>query len=138
MIGMGPFLPHPQTIYATKTLNMSEKKKRFLLSLKMIALCRILLKDVNIASTTALQALDPQGREKALQVGANVIMPTLTPSQYRPQYLLYEGKPCITDSASDCRTCLTRRITAFGEKIGWDQWGDSPHFFNRTQSRVHD
>ena len=55
------------------------KIERFQLSLKMIAVLRLMMKDINIAAATALQAIDPMGREKALKVGANVIMPNITP-----------------------------------------------------------
>lgn len=94
----------------------------------MIAVCRISLKDVNIASTTALQALNPTGREMGLLAGANIIMPNITDTKYRENYQLYEGKPCLDENASLCRGCLERRITSIGESIGYKQWGDSRHY----------
>jgi biotin synthase len=94
----------------------------------MVALLRILMKDINIAATTAMQAIDPEGREKALLVGANVIMPNLTPLKYREDYLLYEDKPCIDEEADACKNCLEARIHRTGNKVAYNEWGDSLHF----------
>jgi len=94
MIGMGPYLEHEVTpLYALRH-TLLPKEERFDLTLKMIAILRIIMKDVNIAATTALQAIDPMGREKAMKIGANVIMPNITPGKYRDDYLLYQNKPC--------------------------------------------
>jgi biotin synthase len=97
------------------------------LALKTIAVARLYLRDVNIASTTALQALKPFGREMGLRAGANVIMPTLTAKGFRRSYQLYDDKPCLDESAEDCVSCLEARIAGLGERIGFGEWGDSPH-----------
>jgi len=97
----------------------------------MIAVLRIMLKDINIAATTALQAIDPVGREQALKAGANVIMPNLTPVKYRQDYLLYEGKPCLNEEAEACKGCLETRIRMAGDTIAYGEWGDSKHFEKR-------
>lgn len=129
MIGMGPYIVNRQTPmknyinYFTKN-----KRKIYLLALKMIAIARIYLRDVNIASTTALQALYPMGREEGLRFGANVIMPLLTPSKNRKDYILYEGKPCIDEFSNDCYDCIVQRIESIGRTIGYDEYGDSLHF----------
>lgn len=131
MIGMGPYIPHRDTPlgHGTPTDTWEEHKETQLRqALRMIAVTRIFLKDVNIASTTALQAIDDVGRERGLLAGANVIMPNLTDPRYREGYQLYEGKPCMNENATQCAGCLERRIQAIGETIGYDQWGDSPHF----------
>lgn len=127
MIGMGPYIPHADTplFHAPQ---LFDKKDRLELGLKMIAVTRLYLKDINIASTTALQTLHNLGRELGLQAGANIIMPNLTPREQRKKYLLYEGKPCLDDSQEFCKKCLGQRIKKIGEKIGYGQWGDSPHF----------
>ncbi len=130
MIGMGPFIPHAATPLGRETV--PDEDSRIRLALLMIAVCRIVLKDVNIAATTALQALDPHGREKGLRHGANVIMPQLTPLEVRKNYLLYENKPCVDENAVQCRGCLEARIGSVDRTIGYNQWGDSRHFFNRT------
>lgn len=132
MVGMGPYIEHEDTpLYKFKDLLMP-LQERFRFSLKMVAILRIMMKDINIAATTAMQTIDPQGREKALMVGANVIMPNLTPVKYRNNYLLYENKPCIDEEASECRNCLEARIAMAGDEIGYGEWGDSHHFRKRT------
>jgi len=88
--------------------------------------------DLNIASTTALQALAPDGRESGLLAGANVIMPNLTGIQYRSSYQLYDGKPCQDESPGQCHGCLAARVTLVGEKIAYGQRGDSRRFLKRS------
>ncbi len=134
MIGMGPYIVHKQTPFAKyEDYFIRNKQKIYLLSLKMIAVARLVLKDVNIASTTALQALYPYGREEGLQFGANVVMPLLTPSRYRRNYLLYEGKPCVDEFSNECGECLLARIKSIGLEIGYNKWGDSKHFQKRKK-----
>jgi biotin synthase len=131
MCGMGPYIEHEHTpLYAFRQL-LQPKQERFNLALNMIAALRLLMPDINIAAATALQAIDPAGREKALTVGANVIMPNLTPCEYRKEYLLYEDKPCLDEDAELCRNCLEARIELAGSEIGYSEWGDSKHFFRR-------
>lgn len=130
MIGMGPYIPHEETPLYQYAADYKEEE-HLELALKMIAICRLLLKDVNIASTTALQALKDDGRELGLLAGANIIMPNITDTKYRANYQLYQGKPCLDENASLCRGCLERRISAIGEQIGYSEWGDSPHFSHK-------
>lgn len=133
MCGMGPYIEHADTPlwqFKDQLLPLSE---RFNLALKMIAILRILMKDINIASATALQAIDPIGREKALKIGANIIMPNITPGTYRNNYKLYENKPCTDENAADCNNCLEARIKLSGNTIGYGNWGDSIHFKKKHQ-----
>ncbi len=131
MVGMGPYIEHQDTpLYKYKDLLLS-KNERFLLGVKMVASLRILMKDINIAATTAMQALNPNGREIAIMAGANVIMPNITPLKYRKEYLLYEDKPCTDEDSEQCLKCLEKRITSTGNQIGYDSWGDSKHFTRR-------
>lgn len=132
MIGMGPYVVHQDTPMANSMPDY-DKKVQLGKALKMISLTRLFLKDVNIASTTALQALDPLGREYGLKVGANIIMPVLTDTKYREKYLLYDDKPCVDENASMCRACLENRIESVGETIGYGELGDSPHFKARSK-----
>ncbi|OGJ94757.1 MAG: [FeFe] hydrogenase H-cluster radical SAM maturase HydE [Candidatus Raymondbacteria bacterium RifOxyC12_full_50_8] len=133
MIGMGPYLVHHETPMNGYRDEIAERKNEiFQLSLNMIAATRIALKDVNIAATTALQTIDQKGREMGLMYGANVIMPQATPRHVRNKYLLYDGKPCVDESAADCAACLEQRIAATGRAIAWNSWGDPCHFFTRT------
>lgn len=135
MIGMGPYIVHNQTpMYEYSEIYNDKQKKQeiYQLALRMIAVTRIYLKDVNIASTTALQAMYAMGREAGLMFGANVIMPLLTPTDVREQYQLYEGKPCLDEFSSDCFECIQHRIESTGRKVGLDLWGDSKHFVNKS------
>ncbi len=133
MIGMGPYVvstntPTGQEVLAVDGDNKEERRKRFQLGVKMIAVTRLYLKDVNIAATTALQALDSLGREKGLKAGANILMPIITLPDYRVQYQLYDEKPCIDDTADHCKACLSGRVASVGDVVGFGKWGDSPHF----------
>jgi biotin synthase len=128
MVGMGPYIEHEDTPLYEFRHQLMTKQKRFDLALKMIATLRLLMPDINIAAATALQAIDPAGREKALTVGANIIMPNLTPAKYRKEYQLYEDKPCLDEDAELCRNCLEARIEISGCEIGYGEWGDSRHF----------
>ena len=128
MVGMGPFIEHSQTpLYELKD-QLWPLNRRLEVALNMIAALRLLMPDINIAAATALQAIDPMGREKALRSGANVIMPNITPSENRKDYLLYENKPCTDEGAEDCSSCLNIRIGMADREIGLGQWGDSRHF----------
>lgn len=122
MIGMGPYIPHGDTPMKDSRGGSIE------LSLKMVAAVRISMRNINIAAASALQAIDPMGREKALAFGANIIMPLVTPTRVRRHYQLYDGKPCINEQAADCRLCLSKRIGRMGREIGFNEWGDSRHW----------
>jgi biotin synthase len=136
MAGMGPYIEHHETPLYQYKEQLLPLQERFELSLSMVALLRILMRDINIAATTAMQAIDPQGREKALLIGANIIMPNLTPVKYREDYLLYEDKPCIDEEAEECQNCLEARIRISGGEIGYNEWGDSLHYSLRTSAGV--
>jgi biotin synthase len=133
MIGMGPYVPHEDTPLVSAGHDPAENLR---LGLVMIALTRLVLKDVNIAATTALQALGPSGREKGVQAGANIIMPNITPTDYRKFYQLYSHKPCLDENARQCRSCLERRIQVAGAEIGYGEWGDSKHFLGRRKNSI--
>ncbi|MBO5911639.1 MAG: [FeFe] hydrogenase H-cluster radical SAM maturase HydE [Elusimicrobiaceae bacterium] len=112
MAGIGPFIPHPHT-----PLGSEKSDGHFELSLKMMALMRLLLPDINIPATTAMETLHPQGRLLALQCGANVVMPNVTDTTYRKQYELYPGKICTGDSAAQCRGCIQSKIESIGRFV---------------------
>ncbi len=137
MVGMGPYIEHEDTPLYVFRDQLKTKQERFDLALKMIAALRLLMPDINIAAATALQAIDPAGREKALKIGANVIMPNLTPCDFRKEYQLYEDKPCLDEDAELCRNCLEARVEMAGGEIGYGEWGDSRRFVNRRQGSSH-
>ncbi len=136
MVGMGPYIPHSDTPMGKEIPPYTDEQKSdaLQLGLKMIAVTRIVLKDINIAAATALQALEHTGREQGLRCGANVIMPNVTETEYRPNYTLYDNKPCTDENSSMCRGCLSGRIEGIGETVGFNEWGDSPHFHKRTKT----
>lgn len=128
MVGMGPYIEHQHTpLFAHRHFLWTEEE-RFLMSMKMVALLRIMMPDINIAATTAMQTLQPGGREFALKVGANVVMPNLTPTRYRDQYLLYKDKPGVEQDAEDSTRHLEAMIQAAGMEVGYGEWGDSAHY----------
>jgi biotin synthase len=134
MVGMGPYIEHPDTPLFEYRNDLWNINERFDMALKMIAVLRIMMKDINIAAATALQAIDPMGREKAVRVGANVIMPNITPGTYRNSYELYQNKPCVDEEPEQCMGCLDARLAIADSEIGYGAWGDSKHFFNRTKA----
>ena len=132
MVGMGPYLEHKDTpLYQQKDI-LLPKEARFDLSLKMIAILRIIMKDINIAASTAMQTIDPKGREKAIEVGANVFMPNITPCLVRGDYKLYEDKPCTDENPEDCQRCVESRIASVSNEVAFGEWGDSQHYKSRT------
>jgi biotin synthase len=108
MIGIGPFIPHPETPLA------SSPPGELTRALKVLAITRIVTRNTNLPATTAAGVLDPEGRKKALQAGANVIMPDLTPDPYRKDYEIYPGK---TGAAIDNDQWI-RLISSLRRNIG--------------------
>jgi len=112
MVSISPFISSPDTPFKNvPNANLD-------LTLKAMAVSRIILKDVHIPATTALGTLDAFGREKGLQIGANVIMPNYTPNPYRQNYQIYPDKKCIGDDPLACGSCLTLMIESLGRKVG--------------------
>ena len=97
----------------------------------MVALLQIMMPDINIAATTALQAIDKMGREKVIRTGANILMPNITPGVYRNNYKLYDNKPCTDESADDCTSCIDIRVQMTDNEVGYGNWGDSKRFEKR-------
>lgn len=128
MCGMGPYIEHTQTPLYEHKSQLLPLKERFDLSLKMIALLRILMPDINIAATTALQTIEKNGRERAIQIGANVLMPNITPKHYRDDYFLYENKPVSQQSSEDDLKFLEQQLKSIGHDIGYFRQGNSRHY----------
>lgn len=128
MVGLGPFIPHEDTPLWKFKDDIPNNKERMFLTLKTLALVRIMMSKINMVSATANQTLDTLGREKAVVAGANVIMPNLTPTTNRKDYSIYPDKACVEDSPKDCANCLEVRMKTINHTILYDQWGDSPAF----------
>ena len=111
MVGIGPFIAHPHTSLKD-CLNGD-----FTLALKVMALTRILLKNINIPATTAMETLNPNGRIIALQSGANVVMPNVTTTEYRAKYEIYPNKICINENPSQCYNCVSGKIRSIGRSV---------------------
>lgn len=108
MVGIGPFIPQHNTPFGKMPSGTVA------LTIKLLAMLRILLPTSMLPATTAVGTLDPLGREKALKAGANVVMPNLSPTDVRSKYLLYDNKICTGDEAAECRNCIERRINSAG------------------------
>ena len=115
MCGIGPFIPHKDTIFR------DEKSGSVRLTLTLLSVIRLMLPDVLLPSTTALGTADPQGREKGILHGANVVMPNLSPTQHRADYSLYDNKICTGDEAAECIKCLSKRMKSIGYEIVTDR-----------------
>ena len=145
MIGMGPFIAHPDT-----PLGEDDGNRLFLpfdavpraeaaalpapntveMTCKMVALARLVRPGANIPATTALATLLPQGRLRALCAGANVVMPNLTPLKYRALYGIYPNKANASEGAEEGRGELLRQLEAIGRHVGQGR-GDSPSILRR-------
>lgn len=111
MVGIGPFIPHPNTPLARAN------KDNFDLSLKVMAITRLLLPDINIPATTAMESLRENGRIIALQSGANVVMPNFTDIAYKKNYEIYPNKTGINASTDKCIIEVASKIESIGRKI---------------------
>lgn len=111
MVGIGPFIANPHT--PLKDCPNGD----FTLALKVMALTRIMLKNINIPATTAMETLNPSGRIIALQSGANVVMPNVTTTEYRAKYEIYPNKICINENPFQCFHCISGKIKSIGRTI---------------------
>jgi biotin synthase len=140
MIGVGPFIPHPQTPLGRglgpQPLAPAEQVPNDeLTACKVVALTRLVCPLANIPSTTALETLNPEGgREAGLVRGANIIMPNLTPGPYRQRYEIYPGKACGCLDPVQTVADLRRRIAALGRSVGSGR-GDSANYRRRVAGR---
>ncbi len=113
MIGIGPFIPNPQTPLGNYKLSADID---FYTS--VISILRIANPKCHIPATTAFDAIDKNGRQLCLKRGANIFMPNITPQKYRTHYQLYPDKPCVDEGAEDCVSCMKYRILSIGRIIG--------------------
>jgi len=111
MVGIGPFLSHQDTPLR------GHNNTDIFLTLKTLALLRLVLPKANLPATTAMGTMAPTGRQQALKIGANVIMPNFTPSQYRENYKLYDNKICLSEEYGKCAACTAGIAMAAGKRI---------------------
>lgn len=115
MVGIGPFVPHHDTPFAKEPRGSLE------LTLRLLGMIRLMEPHVLLPATTALGTIHPQGREKGILAGANVVMPNLSPQTVRKKYMLYDNKICTGDEAAECVGCLKRRIASTGYELVCDR-----------------
>lgn len=111
MVGIGPFVAHHDTPFAGEPDGSAQ------LTVYLLGLIRLMMPEVLLPATTALGTIDPQGREKGVLAGANVVMPNLSPQQVRKKYELYDNKICTGEEAAECRGCLQRRMESIGYQV---------------------
>lgn len=121
MIGIGPYLTHKETPFA------DQPNGSLTLALRLLAILRLLFPYVLLPATTALGTIAPNGRERGLRAGANVVMPNLSPVGVRELYSLYEHKICTGEEAAQCRGCLERRVVSAGYRIVTSVGDVAPH-----------
>ena len=124
MIGIGPYIAHPETPLGdsswSREIAAEEQVPGDELTVyKAVALTRLVCPESNIPSTTALATINKaEGRELGLMRGANIVMPNLTPPEYRVKYEIYPDKACLNETAEMCRGCLQGRLESLGRTIG--------------------
>jgi biotin synthase len=124
MIGVGPYIAHPETPLGDRSWVREIPPETQIPGdeptvYKTVALTRLVCPEANIPSTTALATINrAEGRELGLTRGANVVMPNLTPAEYRAKYEIYPGKACVNETAELCRGCLQGRVESLGRTIG--------------------
>lgn len=118
MIGIGPFLSHQETPFA------EEENGSYETTLVLLGILRLMFPGVLLPATTALGTIVPDGREKGLLAGANVVMPNLSPVRVRKKYELYDNKICTGEESAQCKDCLSARIESVGYHLAVGR-GDS-------------
>lgn len=115
MCGIGPFIPHHDTPFRDMPAGTLE------LTLFLLSVIRLIHPPVLLPATTALGTIHPEGREKGILAGANVVMPNLSPVSVRKQYELYDNKICTGEESAQCRHCLEMRMERIGYRIVIDR-----------------
>ena len=128
MIGIGPFIPHKDTVFA------DEKAGDLNLTLFLLSVIRLMLPTVLLPATTALGTINPRGRELGILAGANVVMPNLSPVGVRKKYALYDNKICTGEEAAECMNCLKNRINSIGYEIVTDR-GDNVKYLDVKEGK---
>ena len=113
MIGIGPFIPHADTPFAAEPRGVA------VLTLKTIALTRIVTRNAHLPATTALGSLEQDFRKEGLKCGANVLMPNFTPQPYRSLYQIYPGKKCVDEPVGACNSCMEDLASDLGRFIDY-------------------
>ncbi len=121
MVGMGPFIPHHDTCFAGEPAGSVQK------TLRLLAIVRLMMPAVLLPATTALGTLDGDGRAKGMNAGCNVVMPNLSPKDYRAKYLLYDNKIATGDEAAESLLSLKDHMEAAGYEVVTDRGDYKPN-----------
>ena len=111
MCGVGPFIPHHATPFHDQPAGTVE------LTCYLLSIIRLIHPHLLLPSTTALGSIDPFGREKGIQSGANVVMPNLSPADVRKKYELYNGKLISGSESAQSLLELKERMAAIGYEV---------------------
>ena len=120
MVGIGPFLPHKDTPFGDRAPGSAE------MTLRLLAIIRLMLPRVLLPATTALATAEEDGRERGILAGANVVMPNLSPADVRTKYMLYDNKRSFGSEAAECLDLLRASM----EKIGYEVVTDRGDYIN--------
>ena len=111
MCGIGPFIPHHATPFAEAAAGTLEQ------TLYLLSLIRLIQPNILLPATTALGTIHPEGRERGILAGANVIMPNLSPPEDRAKYELYDNKLSSGAESAQERQALERRMASIGYEV---------------------
>ncbi len=114
MVGIGPFIPHKDTTFA------GECAGDVTLTLRCLAIIRLLLPRVLLPATTALGSLEVGGRAKGVLAGANVVMPNLSPVDVRKKYSLYDGKLSTGAESAEGIEALKTELASVGCQLSFE------------------
>lgn len=120
MCGIGPFVPHHATPFSAFAPGTAE------LTCYLLSIIRLIKPNVLLPATTALGTIVPDGRERGILAGANVVMPNLSPVNRRKDYDLYDNKICTGEEAAECRGCLGARMLSIGYELVVDRGDMAP------------
>ncbi len=115
MCGIGPFIPHKDTPFASFAAGTAE------FTCYLLSIVRLICPEVLLPATTALGSIKEGGREEGLRAGANVVMPNLSPQSVREKYMLYNNKLSSGDEAAEAVRELDKRIRSVGYEIVTDR-----------------
>ena len=111
MCGIGPFIPHNETVFRDEKAGSCE------LTCYLLSIVRLIKPTILLPSTTALGTIDKEGREKGILSGGNVVMPNLSPLSVRKKYMLYDGKISTDEEAAENLMRLKEKIRAIGFEV---------------------
>lgn len=111
MCGIGPFIPHKDTIFK------GEKAGSVEMTCYLLSLIRLIHPSILLPATTALGTLDELGREKGVLSGANVVMPNLSPLSVRKKYELYDHKLSTGQESAQGLEELKKRMRSISYEV---------------------